>query len=189
MRREPSAGAGSTALTMERRARQKRSCESSCERRGERLEVLEPAWRRSGLRERSAGATICSSSPAARGRAVPEPAAGSAARCRSEPAGRRQPRRRRRAPGSSARLPRGKARGARSPRAHARTPRSRPRARRVVRGRWPARHARASCRQVAASCAGSPGGDASSSRMIRSGRNSSRCRRRIVRRRSTSSSV
>ena len=137
-----------------------------------------PLLRRSGLRERSAGATSCSSRPASRSAAVrkarrcrgaipnrascAQAAAISASRLAVEPLAALDARRR----------------AGRTPRARARARRRSRRARRARRGRSPPRARRA--RPAGAACAPRRRRRASSWRITRSGRNSSRCRRRIV---------
>ena len=165
-----------------------RSCESSCASSRERLEVLESPAAPLGVprAERRRDELLEQRRP--RGRPPCGTCAGAAARCRSARARRsardvgvasrgRRARRRRRA-----------ARAGRTPRARAR-----------ARGVDPGALAElvevelvllvAEPRARGGACALGDVGDASSWRITRSGRNSSRCRRRIVSSRSTSSSL
>ena len=163
-----------------RRSRQNSSCESSCASSASGSSSWRPAWRRSGLRERSAGATSCSSSA---GLAVG-----------GRPEGPQVPRRdavARRAWRRRARCRRRSAVGARRPRRRgceqaellelARQLRRDRRARSQSSARSSSSSGLAEPGRRAAGGAPSPGlGAASSCRITRSGRNSSRCRRRIV---------
>ena len=87
-----------------RRSRQKSSCESSCASSASVSSCWMPPSRRSGLRERRAGARP-GGAVRPRGRPRSGTCAGAAPRCRSARASRMRPRCRRRSPGRASRCP------------------------------------------------------------------------------------